>query len=144
MDQVVFNLLASKQTSATSLTVLPPTPRLRCPPPAAEWAQTGSVRHCTAETGPGVGAKYLRDYEGMINVRISVTIPIIQKQSEETDLWQQFSVKLSSYWKFLEHPEYFGRRLLTESSVVSRARSEGGSTSHHNITLTVTTSQHHT
>ena len=70
MDQVVFNLLASKQTSATSLTVLPPTPRLRCPPPAAEWAQTGSVRHCTAETGLGVGAKYLRDYEGMINENI--------------------------------------------------------------------------
>ena len=69
---------------------------------------------------------------------ISVTIPIIQKQSEETDLWQQFSVKLSSYWTFLEHPEYFGRRLLTEASVVSRARSEGGSTSHH------ITSQHHT
>ena len=68
---------------------------------------------------------------------ISVTIPIIQKQSEETDLWQQFSVKLSSYWTFLEHPEYFGRRLLTEASVVSRARSEGGSTSHH-----ITTSHH--
>ena len=74
MDQVVFNLLASKQTSATSLTVLPPTPRLRCPPPAAEWAQTGSVRQCTAETGLGVGAKYLRDYEGMINFKCEYPI----------------------------------------------------------------------
>ena len=72
---------------------------------------------------------------------ISATIPIIQKQSEETDLWQQFSVKLSSYWTFLEHPEYFGRRLLTEASVVSRARSEGGSTSHHTYRDNITTSQ---
>ena len=49
---------------------MPPTPRLRCRPSAAEWAQTGSVRQCTAETGLGIGAKYLRDYEGMINVNI--------------------------------------------------------------------------